>query len=252
MATILDTHTGWSTGEQHAREQLAALYRAFVQFGWTDLVDTHISARVPGAEDQYLINPYGLLFEEITASSLLKADFDGNVIEGGHPFNQAGHLIHTAVLKARPDVNFVLHSHTRAGCAVSAMKCGLLPLSQHANSILGTLAYHDYQDVTSAKDECDRLAHDLGEAYLMILHNHGLLACGRTAGEGFYYHYTLEMACKVQVDVLGSGADYMVPGDAALADLKTWGQPMPGKPTGQRHWDAILRRLERTDPDFKT
>jgi ribulose-5-phosphate 4-epimerase/fuculose-1-phosphate aldolase len=252
MAVVIETHSGWSTGEQHAREQLAALYRAFVHYGWTDLVDTHLSARVPGTENQYLINPYGLMFDEITASSLLKVDFDGNVLAGDYPYNEAGHLIHTAALKVRPEINFVLHSHTRAGIAVSAMKCGLLPLSQHSNVILGTVAYHDYQDVTEAEDECEVLARDLGSNYLMILHNHGFLACGRTAAEAFIYHYYLEMACKVQVDVMASGAEHKVPGEEALAAVMKWGAPGDTPQFGNRHWEAILRRLERTDPDFKS
>ena len=241
----------WDREEQEVREQLAALYRAFVHYGWTDLVDTHLTARMPGTADQYLINPYGLLFEEITASSLLKVDFDGTVIAGDYPFNKAGHLIHTAVLKARPDLNFVLHSHTRAGMAVSAMKEGLLPLTQHAGLILSTVAYHDYQLVTEAEDECALLARDLGDKYLMLLRNHGILACGRTAAEAFLFHYFLEMSCKVQVDVLRSGADISLLSDAIVESLDIVDQPRLSDEWGEPHWSAVLRKLERTDPDYK-
>ncbi len=148
--------------EQQVREDLAALYRLFVRYGWTDLIYTHLAAKVPGEPENYLINPYGLMFEEITASNLLKVSYDGVVIEGDYPLNDAGHLIHTAVLRTRPEINFTLHSHTRAGMAVSAMSCGLLPLTQHANLVMGTLCYHDYQVVTEAQDECALLAASLG------------------------------------------------------------------------------------------
>ncbi len=252
MAIILESETRFASGERHAREQLAALYRVFVHFGWTDLTDTHISARVPGMQDQYLINPYGYLFEEITASSLLKVDFEGNVLSGDHPYNSAGHLIHTAVLKARPEIDFVLHSHTRAGIAVSAMKDGLLPISQHANAVLGTLNYHDYHDVTAENAACEMMARDLGDAYCLVLRNHGLLTCGRSAHEAFAYHYFLEMACKVQVDVMRSGAEIVTPGPGAIEDVREWGRPGEAPGWGGVHWSALLRRLERTDPDYKT
>ena len=240
------------TEERRVREDLAALYRCFVHYGWTDLLATHISARVPGTRDQYLINPYGLFFEEVTASNLLKVDFDGQVLEGDHPYNEAGHLIHSAVLKARPEINFVLHSHTRAGVAVSAMKDGLLPLSQHAGIVLGTLAYHDYQVVTDAEDECDLLARDLGDAYLMLLRNHGILACGRSAGEAFVLHYDLEAACKIQVDALRAGVELVWPPAAAVEDLKAWGRPQAENQRAERTWTAILRRLARREPDYRS
>jgi len=236
--------------ERRLREELAALYRLFHHYGWTDLIDTHLSARVPGTQDQYLINPYGLMFEEIRASDLIRVDFNGKVLAGDHPFNRAGHLIHTAVLKARPEIDFVLHSHTRAGVAVSAMACGVLPLSQHAGIVLGTVAYHDYQQVTRAEDECELLGRDLGDNYLMVLRNHGLLACGRTAAEAFFYHYFLEMACKIQVDVLAAGQDYVLPAGEAVAGLKAGG--LPGDdPHGENYWPALMRLVERRYPDYR-
>ncbi len=245
-----NTASVYSSEEQEARVNLAALYRLFVHYGWTDLTYTHIAARVGGEDDCYLINPYGLLFEEITASSLNKVEFSGSVVSGEHPYNKAGHLIHTSVLKARPEINFVIHSHTRAGAAVSAMKCGLLPLSQQANVIRGTLAYHPYAVVDEGPEECARLVRDLGDKHLMILNNHGLLACGRSAGEAFLYHYFLEMACEIQVDVLRSGEEWIAPDESVVEALAAWGGPRP-KPWGDKQWMAMLRLLDRKDPSYR-
>ena len=181
-----------SEEEWQVRQDLAACYRLFVHFGWTDLIFTHLSARVPGHTDQYLINPYGLLFAEITASNLIKVDFDGNVLSGDYPYNDAGHSIHTAVLKARPDVNAVLHSHTRAGMAVSCMACGLLPFTQQANEVSGIVSYHKYGVATDNEAECRKLGEDIGDKVLMIMNNHGLLSSGRTVAEAFYYLYSCD------------------------------------------------------------
>lgn len=242
---------GISAEERHARVQLAALYRAFVLYGWTDLLDTHISARVPGAPGEYLINPYDLFFEEITASSLLKVDLSGNLLAGDGPLNRAGQLIHSSVLKARPEVNFVLHSHTRTGIAVSAMTCGLLPVSQHACGLLGTLAYHDYADVTQVAGEGAALIRDLGDNAIMILRNHGLLVCGRTAAEAFIYHYFLDVACKTQVDMLRAGTEIGTPPAGAIESLKAWGRPRATPHRGEREWQAVLRKLDREQPDYR-
>jgi len=240
-----------SEAEWRTRVDLAALYRLFVRYGWTDLIYTHISARVPDEEGRYLINSYGLFFDEITASSLLKVDLDGNLVdERGLEYNPAGHLIHSAVLKARPDLNFVLHTHTRAGVAVSAMGCGLLPLSQHANLILDCVAYHDYAQVTSDDEECECLARDIADKNLMVMRNHGLLACGRTAAEAFWYLYYLEMSCKIQVDVLTAGAGYRLPPEEAVAGLREHGRP-GDEPRGGREWPGLMRMLDRIDPGFR-
>jgi len=242
----------YGSEEWQTRVDLAALYRLFVRYGWTDLIYTHISARVPGTQGQYLINPYGPMFDEITASNLLKVDFDGNVIDNDTAdYNEAGHLIHSAVLKARPEINFVLHTHSRAGTAVSAMKCGLLPLSQHANVVLKSVAYHEYAQVTSDDKECERLGRDIGVKYLMVLHNHGLLACGRTAAEAFWYLYFLEMACKIQVDVLTAGKEYITPEPAAVGGVAEYGLPKE-EPKGAREWPSLIRMLDKIDESYKT
>ena len=239
--------------EWQVRRDLAACYRLFVQFGWSDLIFTHLSARVPRHAEQYLINPYGMLFEEVTASNLLKVDFDGNVIAGDYPYNAAGHAIHTAVLKARPDVNAVLHSHTRAGMAVSGMQCGLLPLTQQANEVRELVCYHEYAVATDNEDECRRIGHDLGHQWLMIMHNHGLLSAGRSIAEAFYFLYTLENACKVQVDVLASGAKIITPDDDALAQVAEYGDPSTAEFEDfvTRSWQALLRKLEREDHSYR-
>ncbi|GAB5471626.1 MAG: class II aldolase/adducin family protein [Rhodospirillales bacterium] len=240
-----------SEAERQARLDLAILYRAFVHFGWTDFLYTHISARVPDQPGCYLINPYGLLFHEVTAGNLIKVSLEGEVVAGDYPVNDAGHGIHASVLAARPEANFVAHSHTRAGIAVSAMRAGLMPLSQQANEIREEVAYHAYDVVTAAAEECERLTRDLGDKYLMILHNHGLLTLGRDAGECFYNLYTLENACKIQVDILSCDSDPLVPSKEAQARAAAWGVPGP-EPKAQREWAALSRLIEKTAPDYKT
>jgi ribulose-5-phosphate 4-epimerase/fuculose-1-phosphate aldolase len=251
LGTEINDDSGVSAEQWRARVDLAALYRLFDHFGWTDLTYTHISARLPGESEIILINRYGLLFEEVTASTLVTVDFDGHSQGDALSYNQVGHLIHSAVMRARREVNFVLHSHTRAGAAVSAMTCGLLPLSEHANVVLGTLAYHPYGVVKEGSQECERLVRDLGDSSAMILRNHGLLVCGRTAAEAFLFHYFLEMACRIQVDVLRSGQAWIKPPEEAVAELSAWGAPR-GKPWGDRQWAALLRLLERKAPDYRS
>lgn len=242
----------FSEAEWRVRVDLAALYRLLAHYGWTDLTYTHVAARLPDQPGRYLINPFGLLFEEITASSLVVIDDNGRVIAGDHPVNDAGHLIHTTILRARPEVNFSLHTHTRAGIAVSVMKCGLLPISQHACEALGSLSYHEYREITHEPDvECAALVRDLGGNYVMILHNHGLLSVGRTAGEAFACMYGLEMACQVQIDVLASGQAMTMPDPAQIEAQMAWGTPTD-MPRGSLEWPALVRLLERVAPDYRS
>jgi ribulose-5-phosphate 4-epimerase/fuculose-1-phosphate aldolase len=240
-----------ATTEHDAREQLAALYRLYVHFGWTDLIYTHASARVPGEPEHYLIKPDELLLDEVTAGNLVKMDMQGNLVEGDYPPNLAGHLIHSAVLQARPEITFAAHTHSRAGVAVSAMKCGLLPLSQHANIILPTVSYHDYQDVTQEADECAALARDLANDFLMIMRNHGLLSVGRTVSECFYYLYFLEMSCKIQVDVLAAGQEPILVSDSIVQQLFHDGGVPESQPPGVRVWLSMLRMLDRQGIDYR-
>ena len=241
----------YSAEEWEIRVNLAALHRLYVHFGWTDLIYTHLTARMPDNPQHYLIKPDHLLMDEICASNLIVVDMDGNLIAGEDPPNEAGHLIHTAVLAARPDINFAAHTHSRAGAAVSCMACGLLPLSQHANGILPTVSYHDYQDVTNAEDECAALARDLGDKFLMLMRNHGILAVGRTIEECFFYLYFLEMACKIQVDVLASGQDMVLASDEIVDGLFTGSGAPEQSPAGSRMWPAMLRLLDRKDSSFR-
>ncbi len=240
-----------SDEERQVRTDLAALHRLYVKYGWTDLIYTHLTARSPDNPEHYLIKPDHLLMEEVTASGLIKVDMDGNLVAGDSPPNQAGHLIHTAVLRARPEINFAAHTHSRAGAAVSCMKCGLLPLSQHANMILPAVAQHDYQDVTTAEDECAAIARDLGDKFALIMNNHGLLACGRSVAECFYYLYYLEMACKIQVDVLASGREPLMVSHEIVEGLYTEGGVPAAEPGGVRVWPAMLRMLDRIDESYR-
>lgn len=240
-----------SPQEWDVRCDLAALYRAFVRYGWTDLIYTHISARHPDEPGCYLINPFGLMFEEITASSLIVVDYDGNLVSGDWPVNEAGHAIHHAILKERSDANWVLHTHTRAGMAVSCMKCGLLPISQQAMFFHDRVSYHPWDIQTAGQEECDRLVADLADNNVLILENHGLLACGPTPGFAFSLLYNLEVACKVQVDVLASGQEIIVP-DGKTVERTAASFEDPEFMVADSAWQAVRRSIDRTDPDYAT
>src|SRR5438876_8746832 len=189
-----------SAEEWQLRVDLAACYRLVAVYGWTDLIFTHISARVPGPEHHFLINPYGLMFDEITASSLVKVDRNCNkVIDSPFPVNPAGFVIHSCVHDVREDAGCVLHTHSRAGVAVSAQKCGVLPISQQSTFVLASLAYHDYEGVAFRDDEKPRLQADLGGRNFLMLRNHGLLTVGRTIADAFLGMYIFESACQIQV-----------------------------------------------------
>src|SRR6218665_1916798 len=197
-----------SPEEWKVRVDLAAAYRLVALFGWDDLVFTHISARVPGHDDQFLINPYGLFFDEITASSLVKVDHHGHpLMETKFDINPAGFVIHSAVHEGRPDVNCVLHTHTLHGVAVSAQKNGLLPISQQATFPLSMLSYHDYEGGALRDDEKPRLVSNLGRNNALILRNHGLLTCGRSVAEAFQGMYILEAACRIQILAQSGGSE---------------------------------------------
>lgn len=240
-----------SPDEWKTRVDLAAAYRLVALFGWDDLVFTHISARVPGEEHQFLINPYGLFFEEITASSLIKVDHHGTpVMPSPFPVNPAGFVIHSAVHEARPEVNCVLHTHTLHGVAVSAQEGGLLPISQQSGFPLTNLAYHTYEGVALREDEKARLVADLGRANNMILRNHGLLTCGRTVAEAFQAMYTLEAACRIQI-LAQSGGTPLTRVHTSI--LETMGQQAREVSKGlgaNLVWPGLLRRLDRRNPGY--
>ncbi|HTR85538.1 MAG TPA: class II aldolase/adducin family protein [Reyranella sp.] len=237
--------------EWAARVDLAACYRLVAHYGMDDIVYTHISLRVPGSDDHFLINRFGTMFEEITASSLVRIDLDGKVIspEGAH-VNEAGFTVHSAVHAARPDVHCVIHTHTRAGMALSTLKQGLLPLCQKSMLFQNRLAYHAFEGIAFDLAERESLQADLGPHKAMVLRNHGLLTCGRDCAEAFSLMYQLDMACKVQMDVLAANAAFGTPTEAIAAKAADQLDSYPLKPL-DLEWPALLRKLDRLDPGFR-
>ena len=244
-----------SAEEWQLRVDLAACYRLVAMYGWGDLVFTHITARVPGPEHHFLINPYGLMFDEITASSLVKVDQQCNkVIDSPFPVNPAGFVIHSAVHEAREDITCVLHTHTPAGVAVSAQRSGILPISQQSTFVLASLAYHDYEGVAFREEEKPRLQAALGSANFLVLRNHGLLTVGKTIADAFLAMYTFENACRIQIDAQSGGYTggelidvnpLIVKGVAQAMKVQTGGLG------GAFVWPALVRRLDRLEPGYK-
>ena len=238
-----------SPEEWQARVDLAAAYRLVALYGWDDAIYTHISARLPGPEHQFLINPYGMYFAEMTASSLVKIDLDGNILQETPYFiNPAGFTIHSAIHAAREDAHFVMHLHTDQGVAVAAQKDGLLPLSQHALIVRTMLAYHDYEGIALNLDERERLVADIGEKKMMLLRNHGTLAVGETAAECWINMFYLERACKQQVMALSAGREnVLLAPQAAQDEVKS---QMSRGLGGQLAWPGALRLLDRSLPGY--
>ena len=238
--------------EATLRVDLAACYRLIAMFGWDDLVFTHISARVPGEDHRFLINPYGMLFEEITASSLVLVDGDGTKIgDSPYPVNPAGFVIHSAVHAARPDVTCVLHVHTVAGIAVASQRGGLLPLSQQATIALASLGYHDYEGVALRDEEKPRLQADLGEHASLILRNHGLLTVGATIPDAFLFMYNLQRACEIQIAAQSSNAPLIEVDPRIVAGVKANVVAVTRGLGGALAWPALLRKLDRIDPSYR-
>lgn len=233
------------------RVELAALYRLVAMHGWDDAVFTHISARVPGPEHHFLINPYGLFFDEITASSLVKVDIEGRIMSpSDYSVNPAGFTIHSAVHMARPDARFVLHVHATAGVSVSAQQTGLLPLSQHALIVLPQLAYHDYEGIALHLAERDRLIADLGDRSMMLLRNHGTLALGASAAEAWLNVYYLEKACEQQIGALSVGYDRILEAPIEAQDEVKRQVSRGRDKTAMLAWAGFLRRLQRLSPGY--
>ena len=235
-----------SAAEWQAQVDLAACYRLVEAFGMTDLTYNHITARIPGTEDHLLINLYGLLYREITASSLVKIDIAGTILwqpETDYGINKSGYVIHGAIHAARPDVTCIIHTHTRAGMAIAAMKCGLLPLSQTAMRFVGHLGYHDYEGPAIDLDERARLVRDLGPHDAMVMRSHGLLTCGATIPQAFNTMYQLELSCRSQVDAMAARTELIVPSDNVLAHTAHLYQPGTRRPYGVLEWPAMLRLL---------
>jgi ribulose-5-phosphate 4-epimerase/fuculose-1-phosphate aldolase len=254
MIAIPSLQESVSPEEWQLRCDLAACYRLVALYGWSDLVFTHISAKLPesvsGPEHQFLINPYGLMFDEITASSLIKVDMQCNKLhDSPFPVNPAGFVIHSAVHEARPDAQCVLHTHTRAGVAVSAQKCGVLPISQQSTFVLASLAYHGYEGVAFRDEEKPRLQADLGEANFLMLRNHGLLTVGKSIADAFLSMYTFENTCRIQIDAQAGGEvipvdPQIVSGVAQAMRVQTGGLG------GAFVWPSLLRKAQRDAPGY--
>jgi len=242
-----------SKEEWQVRVDLAAAYQLAAIFKWTDLIYTHFSARVPGSED-FLINAYGLMFDEITASNLVKIDHHGKVLDDPLDlgYNEAGFVIHGCMHEARPEINCVIHTHTRAGVAVSAMKCGLLPISQHAQYVEQMVTYHDYEGIALDMDERERMAKDLGKtSKAMILRNHGLLTLGTTVHEAWEMMYYLDCACQIQIDACSGGMDNVLKMSAQAAKTAAAQFNRPNRPALSKSWPALLRVLDRKNISYK-
>lgn len=242
-----------SPEEWEARVNLAACYRLAAHFRMTDLIYTHISARVPGPEPHFLINAFGLLWDEITASVLVKVTLDGEIVDDPTDcgINQAGYVIHSAIHRARPDLHCVMHTHTAAGIAVSAQEQGLLPLSQHAMRFTNSIGYHDYEGLALELDEQARLVRDLGTHKAMILRNHGLLACGESIPQAFDLMYYLERACQTQVSAMAGGAKLRLAPATVAAKVAEQFKNLRYK-SRKIEWKAMLRMLDKTDPSYQT
>ena len=241
-----------SEEEWQVRCDLAALYRLCGHHKWTDWIFTHISARVPGPEHHFLINPYGLMFDEITASSLIKVDQDCNkVIDSPYPVNPAGFVIHSAVHAAREDVQCVLHTHTRAGIAVSAQKNGVLPISQQSSFVLASLAYHDYEGVAFRDDEKPRLQADMGHANFLMLRNHGLLTVGKTVADAFLSMYTFENTCQIQIAAQAGGGELTQVDPRIVEGVGHAMKVQTGGMGGAFVWPSLIRKLDRTDRSYR-
>jgi len=241
-----------SEPEWLARVDLAAAYRLVALYGWDDLIFTHLSARVPGGEHHFLLNPYGMMFDEVTASSLVKVDLAGNkVMESPHFVNPAGFTIHSAVHEAREDALCVMHLHTDYGIAVSAQKDGLLPISQQAMFAIASLAYHEYEGLALNEEEKPRLVADLGEKSYMILRNHGLLTVGKNVAEAFLGMFLLERACKIQILAQSGGGKLEAIPDPILRLVEAQVKAVTVGQGASLAWPGLLRKLDRIDPSYR-
>ncbi len=252
IADIPDLRQHVSAAEWEARVHLAAAYRLVALFGWDDLVFTHISARVPGPEHHFLINPYGLMFEEITASSLVKIDLHGKkVMDSPYEINPAGFTIHSCIHAAREDVSCIMHVHSLNGVAVSAQKDGVLPISQQSLFVLSSLAYHDYEGVALNPAEQPRLVKDLGGKAYLMLRNHGLLTVGSSPADAFLQMYIFESACTIQVRAQNGGKE-LIPIPAPILDgIRAAGAAVTKGLGGALVWPGLLRKLDRRNPGYQ-
>ena len=238
--------------EWQARVELAACFRLLAKFKMTDLTATHATVRVPETEDHFLINPYGLLFDEITASCLVKMDLDGNILSNTeHPPVSAGFAIHGAVHRAREDAVCTVHTHTKAGTGVAALGCGLLPVNQMSLIFYDRVAYNDYAFLLEI-EECSQLVEDLGDKNVMIMRNHGLLTAGGSVGEAFVRMYYLDKACEIQIEALATGRELELPPPEVCEEAARRSVNIDGHPFGEVEWTALVRQLDREDASYKS
>ncbi len=254
MAVTAMQATRISEAEWQMRIDLAACYRLVDLFGWSDLINTRITARIPGPHDHFLINRFGMLYDEITASSLVKIDIEGNNVESSDDaVNRGGFAIPGTIHRARPDIACVIHTHTIAGCAVSMQKAGLLPLNQHALQVIGDLAYHDYEGTGRSDGERAQFLADFGDKHIMVLRNHGLFIIGRTIAEAFIATYRMERACAMQLAFQQSGAEFNPLSDEVVSAgyARSRAGAARGHDPNTLDWPALLRKLDRLDRSYQ-
>lgn len=252
MQTTQSLKHSASPEEWDTRVNLAAAYRLVSLYGWSDLIFTHISARAPGGEHHFLLNPYGMLFEEVTASSLVKVDLNGRkVLESPYDINPAGFVIHSAVHAAREDAQCVMHLHSPNGVAVSAQKTGVLPVSQQSIFVLSSLAYHNYEGVALLDEEKPRLVRDLGDKHFMVLRNHGLLTLADNIPDAFLFMYLFETACKIQLSAQAGGGELIPIHPKIIEGAQAQAKEVTRNAGGGLAWPGLLRKLDRIDPSFR-
>jgi len=249
----MDVKSMVSEAEWQTRVDLAACYRLVAKYGWDDLIFTHISARVPGEGHQFLLNPYGMTFDEVTAGSLVKIDLDGKkLLDSPYEINPAGFTIHSAIHAAREDAKCVLHTHSLNGVAVSATKGGVLPVSQQSIFVLASLGYHDYEGVALLEGEKPRLVRDLGDKSFMMLRNHGLLTVGATIPDAFLFMYMFEAACTIQLRAQAASPELITIDPKIVAGATMMAKQVTRSAGGALAWPALLRKLDRIDPSFRS
>ncbi len=242
---------GSKSDDRRMREDLAACHRLIARFGWTELIYNHATARVPGRPGHMFVKPDLLLYEQVNASNLVESDLDGNVLDGGPAINRTVPIIHGAIYKARPELNCILHTHTPAGMAISALDCGILPLNQTAMQFHDRIGYHEFEGVADNRDECERLVRDLGRHGAMIMRNHGLLTAGATVGQAFVRMYYLEKTCQAQLLAINATAGgnarlHLPPPEVCESTARCWDED-----DFSREWPAYIAQLERDEPDFR-
>lgn len=252
MATAMLRNSGVSEAERQARQELAACYRVFAMLGWDEMIYNHITVKVPDEDGAFLINPFGLHFSEVTASSLVKIDIDGNKLDDNpYPVNLAGFVQHSVFHRNLPDAHCIMHTHTTAGMAVSSLEGGLQPVNFYAANFIGQLAYHDFEGVTVRSEEGDRLIANLGDKRAMLLRNHGILVMGRTLPEAFLRHWTLQRACEIQMATLAMGTPLTIPPEVVAVHQRDLFKTLPPGGPGRADFDAMVRRVDKIDTSWR-